>query len=201
MKSLVRAHAIVLIGLVCLFLPTMCACDSGEAEQSWWVDPYGRFHTTDLDRAQREIPFPIAVAAYVPANVTAIPHIEGPLRGTCSEDGIEVTVTYLGRDGARSDRIMIHQHSSPYLPLDPDLNPDVSSYVEVAGRDLVRVDDCLTLSSPGGFLSCAGFSYWWSNNDVYFSVGVWGYDESEAIKVVESVLVGSQCPTATATST
>ena len=108
-----------------------------------WEEFQGRFYTTDLDRAQEEIPFTILLPTYLPDNEqkTILPSIDGPLAQFQSDNEIEVNVKYgfdLGYDWPGI--ILITESDFPSSLGDPELDPELER-VEIEGISVVKTKD------------------------------------------------------------
>ena len=168
--------------IVCLSLPVLFSgCTQGSGEEIFWVvDSQGMFHTSDLERAQQEIPFTIIVPTYLPDDLDPDSPYEigGPLKDSSQNENIEVWISYR----AEGERIIeIEENSQTFIMLPtPELNP---VYIEIAGIQVLQQEAHIY-----GETIIEGLSFDWNQGGLTFSVLVFSYSQDEAIKIVESMI-------------
>jgi hypothetical protein len=171
---------LVFIGLL-LLLATFLGCTQGSNEDIFWVvDSQGMFHTSDLERAQQEIPFTITVPTYLPNDLDPDSPYEigGPLKDSSQNENIEVWISYR----AGGERIIeIEENSQTIIMLpNPDANP---IYLDISGIQVLQQEECLY-----GGTTIEGLRFDWNQGGLTFSVLVFSYSQDEAIKIVESMI-------------
>ncbi|MGD9116722.1 MAG: hypothetical protein PVJ61_06050 [Dehalococcoidia bacterium] len=179
MTKLVKVALSALLGIIVLAIGSSC---STSPESLPWEESYGQFYTRDLARAQEEIPFPIVLPSYVPDERTDAPppSITGPLREYQDDDRVKVEVLYFVDLGNEILGIIeIEENNYPVLPGDPELNPDLER-IEVCGWEVIKVE--------GDFQQGPGIIYFFSQDNIYFVVGIYDFPPGEAQKVIESML-------------
>jgi hypothetical protein len=166
---------------VILLLTFLLGCPQGSGEETLWVvDSHGIFHTSDLERAQQEIPFTIIVPEYLPDNLDPYsPYlVEGPVKGSSGNENIRVEVSYKAKNKPQIDII---ENSETFLMLpNPDANP---IYLEIAGIQVLQQDESI-YSTP----IIKGLRFDWNQSGRTFSVLVFSYSQDEGIKIVESMV-------------
>ena len=147
-----------------------------------WSEAYGRFYTTDLARAQEEIPFPIILPSYVPdkRKDAPPPGITGPLGEYQYNDEVQVDILYSVDLGDKVPGIIeISESNYPVLPPDPRLNPEFEA-VEIYGKRMVKTE--------GDFGLGPGVAFFFSCDTIYFVVTLHNFPAEEAVKIVESII-------------
>jgi hypothetical protein len=180
MKSARYKSKFLYLGVI-LLLTFLLGCPQGNGEDYFWdVNSQGIFHTTDLERAQQEIPFTIIVPEYLPDNLDPYsPHlIEGPVKGSSGDEAIEVEVSYKAENKPRID-IIENSESILMLP-NPDLNP---IYLDIAGVQVLQQDEAI-YSTP----TIEGLRFDWNQSGRTFSLMAFSYSQDELIKIVESMI-------------
>ncbi len=147
-----------------------------------WVESYHQFFTRDVVRAQREIPFPIILPAYIPKGPgnTLPPEIVGPLRPYQQEGRVEIDILYIivpGKDNAGT--LEITESNFRISPPPPELNPGYA-YVQVRGQRMVKME--------GNFGPGPGVIFYFDHNTTYLIVKLYNLPSEEAVKVVESMM-------------
>jgi hypothetical protein len=159
-----------------------------------WRETGLRFDTTDLSRAQKEIPFPIRLPTYVPNNDRSperLPQITGTLKVYQQNSRAEVEVFYLVSLGSSATGVIrVQERNYPIVPPDPKTDPRYQ-YVEIAGRTAVSI--------VGDFSEGHGTKLYFEEGSLYFELGVYGFSQEEATTVAASLFdqdVGSIRPRA-----
>ena len=118
-----------------LFLaPLISSCKEDSSSKIFWFrDPNGRFHTNDVARAQKEIPFTIVIPSYLPYDIDPIysSQIVGPFTHPYRR-GVEVEISYSYEDS----RIYISEQNNTFV-MEPteELDP---VYLDIAGTKVLR---------------------------------------------------------------
>jgi hypothetical protein len=164
-----------------LLLATFLGCTHGSSEDIFWVvDSQGMFHTSNLGRAQQEIPFTIILPTYLPDNLDPDSPYEiiGPVEGSTENENVEVRISYRS-GGYRIIEIFENSQTIIMLPT-PELNP---IYHDIAGIQVLQQETHLY-----GETITEGLSFNWNQGVFTFSVVVFSYSQDEAIKIVESMI-------------
>ena len=168
---------IVFISLLTFLL----GCPQGSDEDYLWVvNSQGIFRTSDLERAQREIPFTIIVPEYLPDNLDPYsPYlIEGPVKGSSGNENIRVEVSYKAYGKPEIDII---ENSEKFLMLpNPDLDP---VYLDIGGVQVLQQE-----AHMYGNPIIEGLHFDWNQSGRTFSVRIFEYSQDEGIKIVESMI-------------
>jgi hypothetical protein len=165
---------------VTLLLIFLLGCPQTSGEDYLWVVDQGTFHTSDLERAQQEIPFSIIVPEYLPDNLDPYsPYlIEGPVKSSSGKEDIEVEVSYKAENKPRID---ITENSENILMLpNPDADP---IYHDIGGVQVLQQDDTIYSTPP-----IEGLRFDWNQSGRTFSVSIFDYSQDEGIKIVESMI-------------
>lgn len=176
-----------LVSLVaCFSSPLSLATQVPAAEPSktpYWAEAYGRFYTMDAAMAQQQVPFPIVLPSYLPVSLNGrrpSPNIEGPMKEYRRAPGVQIRVIYnMGLSDGVVKAIEIRESNYPVFPPQPEFNPGLE-YTEIRGKRLVKHE--------GNFVLGTGVIYYFSRNEIYFVLGIYGLQPVEAIKIVESML-------------
>jgi hypothetical protein len=177
-------HRYKLIYLAVILLSTiLLGCPQGSDEDYLWVvGSTGIFHTSDLERAQQEIPFTIIVPEYLPDDLDPYsPYlIEGPTKGSSGDKDIEVRVSYKAY-GKYSIDITENSELTLMLP-NEDFNP---IYLDIAGVQVLQQDE----HGYGADAIQDGLRFDWNQNGRTYCVKSLSYSEDELAKIVESMII------------
>lgn len=147
-----------------------------------WMEIEGYFHTTDIARAQKEIPFTILLPTYFPDCKQRIifPTIDGPLSQYQDEYEIEVHINY-GLDlGQEVPGIILIIETNGMLSLaDPEFNPQFER-VEMEDIWVIKTKDDWSLGSDA--------YYSFNSNDIFYVVETHNLSNKDSNKIVESIL-------------
>ena len=182
MKRVKYSNKLVYLGLILLLVfSAIPGCTQGPAEDIFWVvDSQGMFHTSDLERAQQEIPFTIIVPTYLPDNLDPDSPYEigGPLNDSSENENITVWISYR----AEGEHIIeIEENSETFIMLPTsEFNP---IYLDIAGVQVLQQETYLY-----GGTTIEGIRFDWNQGGLTFSVLVFSYSQEEAIKIVESMI-------------
>jgi hypothetical protein len=170
---------LTILGLVFLaLLPLSCGADS-ENKTVYIKDPNGYFHTNNIQRAQKEIPFTIITPTYLPDIFGSnYPYqIDGPVKADKYHE-VEVTISYV------KDNITIYiteYNITRIMSPTKELNP---VYLDIAGTRVLR-QMAQQMSSTN---ITEGLIFDWIQNRLTFSVETYSISENESLKVVESMI-------------
>ena len=177
------AAAAVAILLLTQFLG--CRCENEGT--FWFTDPPEVFHTNDVERAQKEIPFIIILPTYIPDDIPSYPYmIEGPVRGTYPEDEIGIIVSYIANyvDGPT---VYIKELNRVVVVYPPPNSEAI--YLDVGGIQILEhKTSILEVSHSSGSENVPGFSYTWNRDEISFDVGVYRFDRDDARRIIESMI-------------
>lgn len=162
------------------------ACSTGDQSDItyWFEDTSGRIETNDIVRLQKEVPFTIVLPTYIPDELTIIPPGLYKSRGRYSPDDVWVNIFY----------------SNPTTPNTINID-EVNSYMERVPSELTEY----TYFNYGAievleekFLEYNPWSdegttwtvlaYTWDKDGINFQVDIRGYDQTEARKIIESMI-------------
>jgi len=180
----------LLVLLVVIAVTMLLGCSPTDQELFWFEsEEFGQFSTLDLERAQNEVPFMIIVPTYLPDKISEHPSIRGPLLEQWSDRDAYLEMAYLHTGGGLYEgAVLIEEHNRPMRGPDPDLNPGYV-YVDITGVEVIETEHNLwPYKLDEGPIDLWGYIYWWNQENIYFKAAVYGYDHSEAIKVVESMI-------------
>ena len=180
---------IVMLFSTCLLIAVSISCVQGSNTNSnqdiyWFTDPPDVFHTNDLHKAQQEVPFIISLPNYLPNNIGPYPYlIEGPV-GASAEDIITVRIMYQEK-GDSDHAIFINEQNTSFNKylIDSDGN-----WFTVAEIKILEIKFDSKKLSSSETLVVSGFRYLWNQNDVDIDVDIFGYDQGEARKIIESMV-------------
>jgi hypothetical protein len=177
---------ILVLGIGCLSRPApdgrQPELPSPQDDALPWAEAYGQFYTRDVARAQAEIPFRIVLPSYVPERPGEArpPNLDGPLRDYQFDGRVELRIFYsveLGNE--EPGLIYIVETNYVRVPGDPRLNPDLKEG-QIRGKQVIWTE--------GDFGLGPGVKYYFSQDNVYFSVGIYNFPREEAFKIVESMI-------------
>jgi hypothetical protein len=183
MVKCIKTALILFLSIVILIYIIGCTQTQSDnvPEPLPWIEhnDIGLFETTDLARAQDEIPFDIIVPTYIPdeRNSAPLPSIRGPLREFQSSGKIIVEILYIVDIGheENSGLIKITEQDRPIESEDSK-----SKIVEIKGKRVVKWE--------GNFSLGPGFFFFFDDSGIYYVVEVYYFSYDEAIKIVESMI-------------
>ena len=153
--------------------------DNNQETFSWIeYDDIGLFVTTDLARAQDEIPFNILVPTYIPGGKSApLLSIRGPLREFQSSGKIIIEILYVVdiNQEEHSGLIVITEQDHPIDPADSQ-----NEIIEINGLNVVQWQ--------GNFSLGPGFFFFFDDCGIYYVVEVYYFSYEESLKIVESLI-------------
>ena len=179
MVKLLKTAWLALLSVIILSMGFSCQVSP---ETLPWEVSGGQFYTRDLARAQKEIPFPIVLPSYVPDKRTDAPPpgITGPLREYQYNDKVKVDILYIVDLGSEILGIIdISEHNYLIIPGDPELNPDLEP-IEICGKEVIKTE--------GDYSQGPGVVFYFSQDNIYFVVGVYNFTAEEAVKIIVSIL-------------
>jgi hypothetical protein len=167
------------IGILFL-VPLLSSCGFGKSSKSAWVtDSNNYFHTNDVKRAQREVPFTIILPTYLPDDMDPNypDQIDGPVKALNYHE-VEIKITYI-----KGDRSIYISEQNVKLVMAPteELDP---IYLDIAGTKVLRQKAQMAGSSG----ITEGLVFDWNQNGLTFAVQVFSVSEEEAVKIIESMI-------------
>lgn len=167
---------ITMVLLPTLFLPS---CGGGSNSGIlWFRDPQGHFHTNDIERAQKEIPFTIILPQYLPEYMDPnLFKIVGPFRDAYL-DGIEIEIEYI-----TGDNLIYISEQNVRLIMEPNEELD-PMYLDISGTMVLRQETGMAGSSG----ITEGLRFDWNQDGITFAVRVFSISEEEGLKIVESMV-------------
>ncbi|MFC1974087.1 hypothetical protein ACFLU2_01885 [Chloroflexota bacterium] len=186
---MIRVKRYLVIVLAVVVLTMLLGCNSKEQELFWAeIEEWGQFSTNNLERAQNEVPFRITIPTYLPDKISKYPEIKGSLLEQWSEKNAFLEIIYRHTEDFWEGIIWIEEYNFPMRGPDPELNPGYS-YVEIAGIDVIETEHNLTTYESDGEMGVLwGYRFYWNQENIYFVASIYGYEHSEAIKVVKSMI-------------
>jgi len=173
-----------------ILLTQLLACRTGSDNTSgrdiyWFTQPPEIFHTNDLERAQKEIPFTIILPEYLPDELDPHPEmIEGPIKGIYPDDETSVRLRYSEKDGDKN-LVFIEELNWPVIVRPPDSE---STYLDINGIRVLETETESMLFTSSGTEYIPGLRYTWNLGGVHFEVTVDEYGRSEARKIIISMI-------------
>ncbi|MBM3157917.1 MAG: hypothetical protein FJ004_11630 [Chloroflexi bacterium] len=188
MTKLKLVYSVLLI-LTVLSVTQFTGCGSDDNNTSdvhtyWFTDPPSRFHTNDIERAQKEIPFPILLPNYLPSDLVSLPLIEGPIKGTYPDDEVSIRVTYQERRGSY---LLVIKEAKGTVVVHPAPESEFS-YLDINGTQVLEVRTEGRSFSSSGLETHPILEFSWNRKGIFFNVIVFNNDHEEAVRVVESMI-------------
>jgi len=127
---------------------------------------------------QKDVPFTIVVPTYFPRDVKVIPiGISAPTTNEIT-NSVWVGITYYG---SSSEKTIILYEENREMNLVP-----TGSYETFNVNDIEVIDEPTTMGSATKITH--GFLYSWNRDGVNFQVRLFGYNQTEGKKIVESMI-------------
>ena len=180
-----QTHIFILIIIILNLLLFSCNPSSTTTnEDLFWMEHEGYFYTTDLDRAQENIPFTILLPEYMPGggqNIP-IPQIDGPLKESQDDiEGVEINIEYAINIGDDLPAlIIIHECNSSCGIGEPEVDPELEQ-VMIKGIQVIKTKDEW---SPG-----TDTYYSFNANNIYYVIEMHNLPDDESFMIVESMII------------
>lgn len=181
MKSEIRIMFSLLFWITVL---PLIGCSGMPTTSLYWGTNNGQFFTSDLNRAQQEIPFKIVVPEYFSGEnkVELYPAITGPLRETQVEDKAEIEIRYTLEPGEDDSALVRMFEANSEISLgDTESNPHLEVIQVLNMQVLMR--------EQGDFGLGQGIYFSFHSEELFFIVELYNMPYDEAIKLVESIIV------------
>jgi hypothetical protein len=182
MKTTNNILNLIIVCLVFFLVITSCENNSNR-KIVWFKDPNGRFHTNDLKRAQKEIPFTIVIPNYIPDILgnNYVYGIVGPFKDD-TNNSVSVQITYVQKDF----QIYISEYNVlRVIQPNDELKP---IYRDVDGIKVLQQE----AQMAGGSGIIEGLRFNWNRNRLSFEVVIYNIPEEEGIKIVESMITQTE---------
>jgi hypothetical protein len=156
--------------LMCVVTICFCGCNS-QIQTTSWIVTENRFDTSDLERAQQEIPFPILMPNYQPENneMISLPYISGPLKQFQEDNNVEIKIQFsIGLDSTPKAAVMIFESNYSSSLGEPELNPEI---------ERIEIEDISVLKTKDD----------WSETDAYYS-----FESNGIFYIVEAHLIPNE---------
>lgn len=180
---------IVLLGIFLLF-PQLSACVQKSFVSStpslyWDVNSGGSIETNDITRLQKELPFTIILPEYLPDELKSIQ----PRLVLDKETVVgELDIHYSSSESVMELNITEYLPSKPLPPgMLGALNPDYTP-ITLAGIQVFEAQGNGQVFRGGKAISEGFIQYMWDKNNLHFNSEVYGYDQTESRKIIESMV-------------
>ena len=159
------------------------ACGPNAPQKYWRTDAAGIFYTNQLDKAQAELPFKISQPSYVPKDIN-LPQLqlEGALKSSTHQLKSDVTLRYYP-EGKQKETITLYENNYS------DPGPDPQTRLNINGTTVVESRFYETVVGPPYGVFSLIFE--WKKDGVYYNLKAYQYIQDEAIKIVQSMIDGS----------
>jgi len=127
---------------------------------------------------QKDVPFTIIVPSYFPSDVRIVPSgIGGPTTDEVTHS-VNLGITYYGSNSEKFIVITEENVNITWVPTHPSITYNING-VEVMSQS-VAMGSATKITN--------GIMYVWNRNGINFEVDVYGYDQTEGKKIVESMI-------------
>jgi hypothetical protein len=127
---------------------------------------------------QKDVPFTIIVPTYFPSDVKVIPiGIYGPGTNEVTHS-VNLGITYYGSNSEKFIVVTEEKVNTSWVPTHPSITYNING-VEVMSQS-VAMGSATKITN--------GIMYVWNRNGINFEVDVYGYDQTEGKKIVESMI-------------
>ena len=182
------AMLISMLGLYALVFGAAIACDhpstyyDPNTGKIWSVSDDGVVQTNDFQRLQKATPFRIVLPSYVPSDLASCPLVFTKTVGTYAQKDVQVKFSYTNERNA----ITVEETNFwPLLEPNNEMNP---LHLVLNGSDVVQETFKKFLKGGSQDIAVDVYGYTWQRQGVGFVVDVQGYLETEARKVIESMI-------------
>lgn len=178
--------------MMCLWgvFMTLCvvAVFSCTSETELYRENDNKFSTYDFATAQ-ELSFVFAQPHYLPLDLNDPPVIYGDIADKSTDGNLSVQVTYQRVNDTTLELEGAVRYTASNFVHVPG-NSESSSVFEIKGISITQLGASIDVSNVNNeprYLD--GFSFWWNSEGVYYALYVYGYNNDEAIKIVESMIL------------
>ena len=133
--------------------------------------------TTSIENLQKNVPYTIVVPAYFPKGIRPVPSTVSDPETDPINNAIDVEIIY----GKANNKQIILIEENYYSDLVP-INPNGTFNKDNVGVTYEEV------SSSSASETYHGFFFEWNNDGVNFQLSIYGYNQAEGQKVVESMI-------------
>ena len=160
-----------------------------ECGNLWFIGPPGIFRTNDIERAQREVQFPIILPSYLPPGIVQCPWIRGPVAGEWNAaDLMDIGIKIEYYSSSNSDFLLIDEmnhHAAaevgPYFPGFEELQVD--------GVPVVRYETYFVQGDGSRVTTVDVAGYAWTQDGIPIKLFVpLEMDRGEVMKVIRSMI-------------
>ncbi len=149
-----------------------------------WGD-FPTLRTRDIAEAQQNVPFQIVLPAYLPGNMEPPPWISGPAGNSSDGDYLIVALNYISAEPDAD--------YTAYLSIQEANQPgDIDFGQEGYGYDVINGVDVKWSSAPMSEKNKSSdirfCQFFWNQGNTGFTVTIYGFPQSEAMKVVTSII-------------
>lgn len=146
--------------------------------------PFLTLRTQNVDEAQQNIPFEMVLPTYLPGNMESPPWISGPVGNNSDGDYLVVSLDYIS---AEPDA-----HSTVFIAVQESNQPGNYSVKTGYSREVIDGIEVLWYSSPvpdtDEALDIRFCQFFWNQEGNGYYVVIFGFPQSEALKVVTSMI-------------
>ena len=185
---------IIILFAALLVLSQFSACalvNKAESAPNTYWDEYssGRIETNDVPRLQKKVPFSIILPEYLPDGSQSYKLV---MNFYYIKQIPNLSITYYSLKSARQIDINEGPPQDPIpRPLPPGLfaqmNPDYTP-MELAGVEVLENKGVGEVVRSDQTIQVSAFLYAWEQKNLHFSGRILGYDQTEARKIIESML-------------
>jgi hypothetical protein len=183
-----KRKIIGLLALSILLVPLFaCKTDSRDTFRPQTILFENGYRTNVVGVAQKETPFTIILPTYVPDDLIFSPYLEGPKSDLWNEHNsirIMYYTQYYTHGPYRTTPVMIEESNYEIYYLSPDRYLTMSG-IEVSETEL----ESYWPTDLDTFSLVRHLRYDWNDNGVHYCVDTYDYDQSEARKIVESMII------------
>jgi hypothetical protein len=145
-----------------------------------WIEIDNRFDTSDLARAQEQIPFPIILPNYHSDSKQKIslPYIEGPLKQFQEDNNVEIIIRF-GIISTPNVAVMISESNNNTSSLgEPELDPELEK-IEIEGMSVLKTRDNWSMSDV---------YYSFNSKNIYYNLEAHFIPNEECREIVQSIV-------------
>lgn len=187
---------LILLFLICGIISELASCSLINSESAavptyWEKSSGGTIKTDDLDRLQKEVPFTMILPEYLPDGKQSY-KVDAAFRYLEQHPGLSIYYYHkthakeiLIVEGPPWDSIPRPLPPGLFAKMNPDLTPIELSGIEVEVLEEIGIEDIIFNNK---ITRVSSYHYLWEKDNVTYSISIWGYDQEEARKIVESML-------------
>jgi hypothetical protein len=179
----------IILMLLCLLIPHLFSCTSSNqitpSPSYWNINQYGTIETNDLARLQKEVTFTIVLPKYFPDGKD---YYRFKMISYDLNDEPKIRIEYYNLKNKKS----IYIDETPLTDMDYYLFDSYPGLMETQanlnGKTVTTIAGIQIMEGEEKNFVMPRFNYMWHQNNLVFSGDIYGYNQTVARKIIESII-------------